>query len=133
MRGRIKGMTHPQQLGKVLASVEQKIAKLGIVDFAIGLFGRGHAKLGGWPHCEVVKAAFDVIQGIGGNLYRESGTPGGEFEAKHFRVCGQRLRLCITDYDEVSLWGPKKLVADIAKQVADKLSTIGMNAVKNNS
>jgi hypothetical protein len=126
-------MSYRHQLGELLASVECKIAKLGIIDFAIGLFGRGHATLGDWPHCEVVKAALDVIQDLGGELYRENGTPSGELEVKHFCVGVHRLRLCITDYGGVSLWGPKQLVADIAKQVADKLSTNRMNSVKNHS
>src|SRR3982750_1702464 len=91
------------------------------IDFVIGIFGRGRAKLGEWPHREVVQAAVETIQNCGGELHHESGTPTGELEVLHFRVHGRRMRLCIVEYGSVSLWGPKLLVSDISRRVADRL------------
>jgi hypothetical protein len=92
------------------------------VDFVIGMFGRGRAKLGEWPHREVVEIAVDTIRDFGGELHQEIGTPTGELEVMHFRVHGCWMRLCIVDYGGVFLWGPKRLVADISRQVANRLS-----------
>ena len=91
------------------------------IDALIGLFGRSRANLGEWPHGEVVEAAVATLRDFGGELRHESGTPGGEVEVMHFRVRGYRMRLCIADYGAVTLWGPKRLVADISKGVADRI------------
>jgi len=91
------------------------------IDFVIGIFGRGRATLGEWPHREVVQAAVETIKDCGGELHHESGTATGELEVMHFRIRGRRVRLCIVDYGVVSLWGPKRLVADISKRVALRL------------
>ena len=101
------------------------------IDFVIGIFGRGRAKLGEWPHREVVQAAVETIQNCGGELHHESGTPAGELEVMHFRICGHRMKLCIEDYGVVSLWGPKRLVADIAKRVEQRLSETGPRKLLN--
>ncbi|SRR6266540_2435600 len=92
------------------------------IDFMIGLFGCGRAKLGEWPHREIVEAAVATLRDSGGELYHESGTPAGELEILHFRVRGRRMRLCVEDYSDVVLWGPKGLVADISRRVADRLA-----------
>lgn len=91
------------------------------IDGLIGLFGRGRAKLGEWPHGEIVEAAVATLRDFGGEWHHESGTPTGELEVMHFRVRGCRMRLCVEDYRDVTLWRPKRLVADISKRVADRL------------
>ena len=92
------------------------------IDLMIGLFGRGRAKLGEWPHREIVEAAVDTLRDFGGELCRESRTPACELKVFHFRVRRRRMRLCIEDYGGVTLWGPKWLVADISRGVAERLS-----------
>jgi hypothetical protein len=93
-----------------------------IIDFVIGLFGRGRAELGEWPHREVVETAVDALRDFGGALYHQSGTPAGELEVFHFRLRGRRMRLCVEDYGKLTLWGPKQLVADVSSRVAERLS-----------
>jgi len=92
------------------------------LDSLVGLFGRSRARLGEWPHGEVVDAAAATLRDFGGELCGESGSPAGELEVMHFRVRGRRLQLCVEDYGGVTLWGPKRLVADISRRVADRLS-----------
>jgi hypothetical protein len=53
----------------------------------------------------------------GGQQYPETGSPAGELIIKHFRIRGRRLRLCIDDYDKVTLWGPKELVKELADRI----------------
>ena len=93
-----------------------------VVDFVAGLFGRRRVRLGEWPHGQVVEAAMDTLQEFGAELYRESGTPAGELDVFHFRAHGRRMRLCVEDYGAVTLWGPKRLVTDVAHCVADRLA-----------
>lgn len=93
-----------------------------IIDFIIGLFGRGRARLGEWPHREIVEAAVDTLRDLGAELCHESGTPACELEVFHFRIRRRRMRLCVEDYGAVTLWGPKQLVAEIARRVSERLS-----------
>lgn len=94
------------------------------MDGLIGLFGRRRAKLGEWPHGEVVAAAVAMLRDLGGELQHENGAPAGECEAMHFLVRGSRIRLCVEDYGDVTLCGPKRLVEDISKRFAARIPPI---------
>ena len=96
------------------------------IDALMGLFGRGRARLGEWPHGEVIEAVAATVREFGGELHHESGTPAGELEVMHFRGGECPMRLCVEDYGSVTLWGPKQLVADISRRVAERLSPTGV-------
>ena len=92
------------------------------INLLIGLFGLGRAKLGEWPHGEAVDAAIASIRELGGQVHHTTGTPGNELEIFHLRVRGRRIRLCVEDYGDVVLWGPKALLEDISTRVVDRLA-----------
>jgi hypothetical protein len=92
------------------------------VDLLAGLFGRARARLGDWPDRDIVGTTVAALRDCGGELHHESGSPAGELEVLHFRVKGRRMRLCIEEYGDVVLWGPKVLVAQVSKRVADRLA-----------
>lgn len=94
------------------------------VDLLAGLFGRARARLGNWPDRDIAETAVAALRDCGGELYHESGSPAGELEVLHFRVKGRRMRLCIEEYGEVVLWGPKALVAEVSKRVANRLAEV---------
>ncbi len=51
----------------------------------------------------------------------ESGVPTA-FDVYYFRVKGRRVKLCVEDYGDVTLWGPKKIIAELSKRMADKVA-----------
>src|SRR5690349_10963067 len=93
-----------------------------LIEMTLGLFGRGRAKLGEWPHREIVEFAVATIVENGGEIVRESGSPAGELEVIHFRLGGRSLRLSVEEYGDVTLGGPSGLVARIADCVADRIA-----------
>ncbi len=92
------------------------------LDFVLSVFGRGRAKLGEWPHGEIVVSALATFRSLGGEFLGESGTPADELRTLRFRVRGHRVRLCIEDYGAVTLWGPRRLVAELAAQIAQDIA-----------
>src|SRR4051812_11099970 len=92
-----------------------------IIDRVLGLFGQGRTTLGSWPHREVVNAALATLTDLGAEKVHEDGTPAGEVENFYFRIDGKRVRLSVTDYGDVTLWGPNRLVTKICKEVTARL------------
>ena len=76
-------------------------------------FGRACVKLGSWPHGDVVNAAITALRDAGGAVCGEDGTPAREVENIYFKLRGRRVRLCVEDYADVTLWGPKNLVREV--------------------
>ncbi len=89
-----------------------------LVDILITPFGRARVVLGHWPHREIVQAATATILDMGGQQHPETGSPAGELTIKHFRIRGHRLRLCIEDYDTVTLWGPTDMVRELSNRIS---------------
>jgi len=95
-------------------------------DCVLVLIGHRRITLGDWPDQGVVEAAVDTVSELGGRRIQGQ-DPGLAFdiENKYFRVQGRRVRLCVEDYGEVSLWGPKRVVTGLAKRIAERLSAKG--------
>ena len=89
-----------------------------LIDAFIGLFGRARMKLGDWPRRASVDAYVRLVEEAGGTIVSTSGSPDGSFEVIVFRFRGRRIRLCWEEFGEVSVWGPKHLVAELADRVA---------------
>jgi hypothetical protein len=98
------------------------------IETILGLCGQGFTKLGEWPHREVVEAALAVLREYGAEECGATGTPAGEIENLHFRVGSHRVRLCVEDYGDVTLWGPAPIVGALAKRVARKLKRLDARA-----
>jgi hypothetical protein len=88
------------------------------IDALIGLFGLGRASVGEWPERALVDEYVRLIKDAGGVIAGSSGSPDGSFDIVRFRIRGRRVRLCIEEFGEVTLWGPRRLVAELAARVA---------------
>jgi hypothetical protein len=92
-----------------------------VFDAVMALFGIGRAILGHWPHKSVIEAAVAEIENAGGVVVDTYGTSAGEMECTRFRVHGRLVRLCVEDYGDVTLWGPKRLVLDMSQKISNRL------------
>ena len=92
------------------------------IDIMIGLFGHRRVKFADWPRARDLDAIIDAIRGLGGKRCGEGGSPDGSFTNLYFRIGRRRVRLCIEEYDDLTLWGPKRLVGEISKRVAERLA-----------
>ena len=88
------------------------------IDALIGLFGIGRANLGEWPQRAFADDYVRVIKEADGVVMGSSGWPDGSFDVIRFRIRGRRVRLCIFEYGEATLWGPKQLVAELVARFA---------------
>jgi hypothetical protein len=92
-------------------------------DGVLFLVGHRCIALGEWPDQGVVEAVVATVTELGGQQ-----VPGKDFplafdiENLYFRVQGRRVRLCIEEYGSVTFWGPRTLVAELSKRVAQKLA-----------
>jgi hypothetical protein len=91
-----------------------------VVDAMLAPFGRACVKLGQWPHQPIVEAVVAALRDAGGEILSESGTPADEVRNVYFVVRGRRVRLCIEDYGDVTLWGSRRLVQELSTAVAAK-------------
>jgi|SRR3954447_3360777 hypothetical protein len=94
-----------------------------VFDAVMGLFGFRRAVLGHWPHNRVIEAALAEIENAGGVVVGVYGAPAGELECKRFRVNGRRVRLCVEDYGDIVLWGPRRLVLDLSQKISRRLDS----------
>jgi hypothetical protein len=94
------------------------------VDSLLALVGHRRIVLGVWPGKDVVKAALDTLKEFGA-MQLESGRVelAIDIENLYFRVEDRRVRLCVEDYGDVTLWGAKSIVAKLAKRIDERLST----------
>jgi hypothetical protein len=90
------------------------------IDALIGLFGIGRATLGDWPARALANEYVRVIKEAGGLITGSTGSPDGSFDIVRFRFRGRRMRLCIEEFGEVALWGPKSLVTELTARIADE-------------
>ena len=88
------------------------------IDALIGLFGLGRANVGKWPDRALADEYVRLIKNAGGVIVGCSGSPDGSFDVVRFRIGGRRVRMCIEEFGEVTLWGPRRLVAELAARVA---------------
>jgi hypothetical protein len=98
-----------------------------LIDALIGFFGMGRAALGGWPQRAPVDEYVRVLQEAGGVIVATFASPDGSFDVIRIRIRGRRLRLCIEEFGKVTLWGPKRLVAELADRVAAELDSAGLH------
>ena len=89
-----------------------------LIDVLLGLFGIGRASLGEWPERALADEYVRVIKEAGGVIVGSTGSPDGSFNIVRFRVRGRRLRLCIEEFGEATLWGPKRLVTELVARIA---------------
>ena len=92
-------------------------------DWVLVLIGHRRITLGDWPDQGVVEAAVDTVSELGGQRIQGQ-DPGLAFDIEntYFRVQGRRVRLCVEDYGEVSLWGPKRVVTELATRITERMS-----------
>jgi hypothetical protein len=86
-----------------------------IVNAALAPFGRCRVKLGEWPENKL-----DFILAA---IKEKGGVPDGEggllgFDEWYFRLPGGRIKLSVIEYGETYLWGPKRLVRELAPQTS---------------
>jgi hypothetical protein len=103
----------------------RKVHPVGIVfrDAILALIGQRRITLGDWPDQGVVEAAIAAFEEFGGRRLEHNDTElAFDVENIYFQVRGHRVRLCVEEYGEISLWGAKGIVADLARRVAERLS-----------
>ena len=95
-------------------------------DCVLVLIGHRRIKLGEWPDQGVVEAAVNTVHDLGGKrIQKEDLGLAFDIENAYFCVQGRRVRLCIEEYGEVSLWGAKGVVTELSKRIAERLSAKG--------
>ena len=92
---------------------------MSIAEIILSLFGQGRAVLGSWPERGVLSDAFAVFEEMGAKKCGEYGSPAGEIEVFLFRLNGRRLRLCVDEYGAIRLFGPKRMVTELAAKVSE--------------
>ena len=89
------------------------------IDALVGLFGIRRVTLGDWPKRARADAYVRVIKEAGGVIVGSTGSPDGSFDIVRFRFRGRRMRLCIEEFGEVTLWGPKQSVTELTARIAE--------------
>jgi hypothetical protein len=97
-------------------------------DAVMGIFGYGRVVLGEWPQTGIVKASIAEIEAAGGVKIDDYGPAGSDWTCVRFRIHGRRIRLIFEDFDEVSLWGPRNLILDLAQNVSKRMSASNSQA-----
>jgi hypothetical protein len=96
---------------------------LCFVDCLVALVGHRRIGLAPWPNHEVVKAALSTFREFGAEqLETRLVDLALDVENLYFRVQGRRVRLCIEEYGDLTLWGSRSLVTKIANRINEKLS-----------
>ena len=96
---------------------------LPFVDFLLAVVGQRRVLLGDWPNREVVEAALITFKESGAeSLGSKPVSLPVDIENLYFRVRGRRVRLCVEEYGQVSLWGPRAIVTELAGGVAERIT-----------
>jgi len=93
-------------------------------DTVLFLIGHRCIPLGEWPDQGIAEAATGAVSELG--EHQVKGRDFGlalDIENLYFRVRGYKVRLCIEEYGQVTLWGPKGIVTDLSKRIKEKLVT----------
>ena len=104
----------------------QKFDPVGVAfrNAVLALVGHCRVTLGEWRDEGIVEAAVATFEEFGGRKLEHEDT-GVAFDVEnfYFQVRGRRIRLCVEEYGEISLWGSKRLVTEISRRIAERLST----------
>ena len=90
-------------------------------DCVLGMVGHRRIKLGEWADQGIVAAVMGAVNELGGRRV-EKDIGFGFDDVFFFRVCGRRVRLVVEEYGDVTLWGAKRVVTDLSKRIAKRLS-----------
>jgi hypothetical protein len=96
---------------------------LPVVDSLLAVAGQRRVLLGDWPNANAVEAALSTLKEFGAeNLGAKPVNLPVDIENLYFCVRGRRVRLWVEQFGDVTLWGPRKLVTELAGRVAEKLA-----------
>jgi len=96
---------------------------LALLGCLLAVAGRRRVVLGDWPNGDVVEAALSALQELGAeNLGAKPVNFPVDVENLYFRVKGRRVRLWVEQYGDVTLWGPRAVVSELAGRVAEKIA-----------
>ncbi len=87
-----------------------------IVNAALAPFGRYRVRLGEWPD-DKVAAAIAAIKERGGTPDGEGGAFPG-VDDYYFQLPQGRIKISVFEFSEAYLWGPRRLVRELAAQIA---------------
>ncbi len=107
--------------GAAALCVRGLMAHLKFIDFLIGVFGYSRVYYSNESH--VVDAIMSALGDSGAVKCGESGMPTA-FTNYYFRIRNRRVKLQVEDYEDIILWGPKRLVRDLSSRISDKLSRV---------
>ena len=96
---------------------------LRLVDYLLAVAGRRRVLLGDWPNRNVVETALATLKELGAeSLGAKPVNLPVDVENLHFRVKGHRVRLWVEQYGDVTLWGPRVIVTELAGRIAEKIA-----------
>jgi hypothetical protein len=107
---------------KLFKSFERLLLEL--LDCLLAVAGRRRVVLGDWPNGDVVEAALAALKELGAeNLGAKPVNLALDVENLYFRVKGRRVRLWVEQYGDVTLWGPRAVVIELAARIAEKVAS----------
>jgi hypothetical protein len=109
------------------------MAVSSFIDAVISLFGYGKIVLGVWPETGIISAALRAIEEAGGVAEKPYGTPDGQLDCVRFRFRGRVIRLCAEEMGEVTLFGPKQLIAELSQRIASQLGDTPRDTTRSGS
>ncbi len=107
---------------KLLKSLDRLMRPL--VNCLLAIAGQRRVLLGDWPNGDVVPAALATLKELGAeSLGAKPVNLPVDIENLYFRIKGRRVRLWVEQYGDVTLWGPRAIVTELAGRIAEKIAT----------